>query len=139
MVRVINDLARYSDIILPGIHEGLLLTGSKDANVIADFYLDLGISTVVIKLGEQGAFVKTNNDCYVVPGFKVSKVIDTVGAGDGFAVGVISGLMEGLSLQEAVKRGAAIGALAVMSLGDNEGLPDRERLVSYMQQMTAIL
>ena len=63
-----------------------------------------------------------------VPGFPVAKVVDTVGAGDGFAVGVMSGLLEGLELGEALKRGAWIGARAVQVLGDSEGLPTREEL-----------
>jgi 2-dehydro-3-deoxygluconokinase len=58
----------------------------------------------------------------------VEKVIDTVGAGDGFAAGVISGLLEGLPLSRAVQRGALIGARAVQVLGDTEGLPTRQEL-----------
>jgi 2-dehydro-3-deoxygluconokinase len=38
-----------------------------------------------------------------------------------------------LSLQEAVRRGTAIGALAVMSPGDNDGLPDRESLAAFIR------
>lgn len=41
---------------------------------------------------------------------KVDNVVDTVGAGDGFAVGVISALLEGHSLHQAVTRGNKIGA-----------------------------
>ena len=61
-------------------------------------------------------------------GFPVAEVVDTVGAGDGFAVGVISALLDGLSVPEAVKRGAWIGARAVQVLGDSEGLPTRAEL-----------
>ena len=61
-------------------------------------------------------------------GFPVSKVVDTVGAGDGFAVGVISALLDGLSVPAAVRRGAWIGARAVQVLGDSEGLPTRAQL-----------
>ena len=64
--------------------------------------------------------------------FEVEKVIDTVGAGDGFAVGLISGLIEKLTLKEAVLRGNAIGSLAVQSPGDNDGYPDRQTLIDYM-------
>lgn len=60
-------------------------------------------------------------------------MIDTVGAGDGFAVGVTSALLENLPLEEAIIRGTAIGALAVMSPGDNDGLPDRENLNAFME------
>jgi 2-dehydro-3-deoxygluconokinase len=65
-----------------------------------------------------------------VPGFAVPKVVDTVGAGDGFAVGVISALLSDMSLAEATRRGAWIGAQAVQVIGDSEGLPTRAALVA---------
>lgn len=132
MVRVINDIASKCDMVLPGVEEGLILTGSDDPNKIADFYLNLGVKTVIVKIGDKGAFVKTEKESYTVPGFKVSKVVDTVGAGDGFAVGIISGLLENLPLEEAVARGNAIGAMQVMVQSDNEGLPSRVKLAEYM-------
>lgn len=134
MVSVINDIASKCDMVLPGVGEGLTLTGSDNPSVIADFYLNLGVNTVIVKVGSKGAFVKTQNEAYTVPGFKVSKVVDTVGAGDGFAVGIISGLLEKLPLREAVKRGNAIGSLQVMVPGDNEGLPNREKLEEYLKE-----
>jgi sugar/nucleoside kinase (ribokinase family) len=51
-----------------------------------------------------------------------------VGAGDAFAVGVISGLLENLNLKQAVVRAAWMGAQAVQVRGDNEGLPTRAQL-----------
>jgi 2-dehydro-3-deoxygluconokinase len=133
MVKVINDIASKCDMVLPGIAEGITLTGSEDPNDIADFYLNLGVKTVIVKVGDKGAFVKTQDGAYTVPGFKVDKVVDTVGAGDGFAVGIISGLLEKLPLKEAVVRGNAIGSLQVMVPGDNEGLPNREKLQQYLK------
>lgn len=135
MVETINRLASHAEIVLPGINEGEILVGSRNPEIIADFYLNNGIKTqaVVVKLGSEGAYVKTKTgESFVVPGFKVEKVVDTVGAGDGFAVGVITGLMENLSLKEAVLRGNAIGALAVQAQGDNEGYPTRDGLTSFM-------
>lgn len=55
-------------------------------------------------------------------------------AGDGFAAGVLTGLMEGLSMRDAVRRGAAIGAIQVMSRGDNEGLPIPAELERFMKE-----
>jgi sugar/nucleoside kinase (ribokinase family) len=55
-------------------------------------------------------------------------VVDTVGAGDGFAVGVISGRREGLDWPAAVARGNWIGAQAVQVVGDMDGLPHRHQL-----------
>lgn len=134
MVKAINGLAARANWVFPGISEGKLLTGHDKPEAIADFYLARGVSLVVIKLGPEGAYFKSSDGEGYVPGFKVKEVVDTVGAGDGFAVGVISGLLEQLPQQEAVRRGNAIGAINVMSPGDMDGLPDREKLQKFMKQ-----
>ncbi len=125
----INTLASRADWVLPGIEEGLILTGHDKAEDIARFYRQRGASLVVVKLGEDGAYF---DDAVAgtghVEGFPVEKVVDTVGAGDGFAAGVVSALLEGLDVREAVRRGAWIGARAVQTLGDTEGLPTRDEL-----------
>ena len=64
-------------------------------------------------------------------GFKVEQVVDTVGAGDGFAVGIISGYLEGLSIEKMIERANAIGAIQVSVESDNEGLPTQEELQAY--------
>ncbi|MEH7544304.1 MULTISPECIES: sugar kinase [Bacillaceae] len=132
MVQVINDLACRADIVLPGIEEGKLLTGRQDVQGIADYYHAAGVKTVVVKLGAKGAFTSSQGEQFYTNGFPVEQVVDTVGAGDGFAVGVVSGILEGLPLKEAVKRGAAIGAIAVMFPGDNDGLPNRNHLEEFI-------
>jgi len=133
MVREINEVAFQADYVLPGITEGEILTGFKEPREIASFYLEKGVELVVIKLGAEGAFYKTATEEGTVRGFHVEKVVDTVGAGDGFAVGVISGLLEGLNVQDAVLRGNAIGALAVQSPGDNDGYPTKAVLEKYIE------
>ncbi len=134
MVSTINDLATRCDWFLPGLGEGKILTGLSTPEEIADYYLERGVSLVVIKLGPEGAYYKSSAGEGYVDGFKVEQVVDTVGAVDGFAVGVISAMLEKLPIAEAVKRGNAIGALAVMSPGDMDGLPTREELAKFMQQ-----
>lgn len=128
MVDCLNQLSRFSDWVLPGIEEGRLLTGRDSVQGIADFYLERGAKGVVVKLGPQGAFFATPQDNGHVAGVPVSRVVDTVGAGDGFAVGVISGLLEGLTPAAAAARGNAIGARVVQFPGDADGLPTRDQL-----------
>ena len=125
----INALAALADWVLPGIEEGRLLTGEHTPEVIAAFYRRQGASLVAIKLGAEGAYYDSSTaGTGYVAGFPVAKVIDTVGAGDGFAAGLISALLEGQSVPDAVRRGAWIGARAVQVLGDTEGLPTRAQL-----------
>lgn len=133
MVETLNKLATYADLVLPGEGEGKILCGSSEPKAISDFYQKLGAKTVVTKLGPKGAFVRDGDREITVPGFIIDKVVDTVGAGDGFACGVITGLMEELSIAQAAERGCAIGAIQCTFSGDNEGLPTPEQLKAFMQ------
>lgn len=133
MADYINHMAFRSDLFLPGIKEADIIMGSTKPEEIAEFYLRQGTGTVVVKLGAEGAFyADKNGKAGYVPGFKVDHVVDTVGAGDGFAAGVLSALRENLPIDEAVRRGCAIGAIQVMSKGDNDGLPTRQELADFM-------
>lgn len=134
MIRVINELAQNADVVLPGIGECAILAGTEDVDAAADFYQNLGAKTVVIKDGSNGAYVRDGKASYRVPGYKVTNVVDTVGAGDGFAVGVLSGILEGLEMKESVLRGNAIGAIQVMNISDNEGLPTHGELKKFQEE-----
>ncbi|MFJ5964379.1 sugar kinase [Bacillus sp. NPDC093026] len=134
MIHTVNQLASQVDWFFPGLAEGQKLTGLQEPEAIADAYLQKGVKFVVIKLGAAGAFFKSAAHQGIVEGFEVDHVVDTVGAGDGFAVGIMSALLDGLSYEESVTRGNAIGALAVMSPGDMDGLPTREELQAFLQQ-----
>lgn len=129
MAECINALAALCDTVLPGLAEGRQLTGRHTAEDIAAFYLERGARQVVVKLGPEGAYYAQRDGASgIAPGQHVEHVVDTVGAGDGFAVGVISGLLEGLTLAQAAARGNAIGARVVQFPGDADGLPTRAEL-----------
>lgn len=128
MVRSLNRLAAWADWVLPGLEEGTILTGLATPEAIAGFYLEAGARGVIVKLGARGAYYRTAEYSRYVGATPVSKVVDTVGAGDGFAVGVLSALLEGHPLPEAVARGNRIGALAVQAIGDSDGFPARAEL-----------
>lgn len=133
MIECLNRLSSLSDWVLPGLAEGQLLTGRDSAQGIADFYLERGAKGVVVKLGPEGAYFATAHERGLQPGVPVSRIVDTVGAGDGFAVGVVSGLLEGLTLAAATVRGNAIGARVVQFPGDSDGLPTRDELNALLR------
>lgn len=136
MTATINELAKYGQIVLPGINEAEILMGSSEPEEIADFYLNNSevTKTVIVKLGPIGAYVKNEGEevGQLVPGFKVEHVVDTVGAGDGFALGVITGLLDGLDMYQAVERGNIVGALQVQTPGDNDGYPTPDELAKFI-------
>lgn len=122
------EIAAKSDIILPGITEGEFLFGESDPRKLGRYFLNHGASLVVIKLGAEGAYYFTEKDSALIPGFPVKQVVDPVGAGDGFAAGFLSGLLDGLELNKAVERANAVGALVTMVNGDVDGLPERDEV-----------
>ena len=128
MRREINALAFQADWVLPGLEEGRFLTGEQSPEGIARFYRARGARLVAVKLGPDGAYYDGEQGSGHVPGFPVHEVVDTVGAGDGFAAGVVSALLQGRGVDDAVRRGAWIGARAVQVLGDTEGLPSQAEL-----------
>jgi 2-dehydro-3-deoxygluconokinase len=135
MVQVLNEIACQCDFVLPGHKEGLELMGSADPERIAGYYLDQGVKMVTVKLGRRGSYTQSRTEQFYQACKPIDRIVDTVGAGDGFAVGIISGILEGLSLYETVERANAIGALQLRHEGDNEGLPTKDVLETYLEEV----
>ena len=97
MIATLNEIATHADVVMPGLAEGQLLTGCESAQDIASFYLERGASQKWSSSLDPGCvLLPAPRGRGTVAGLSVPKVVDTVGAGDGFAVGVISALLEGL-------------------------------------------
>jgi 2-dehydro-3-deoxygluconokinase len=129
---VFLELARKCDLLIPSLAEGEILTGLTDREPMLDKLLSLGPSQVVLKAGDQGAWYADGEERGFCPCYQAAE-IDPVGAGDAFCAGLLSGLLDGQPLRDAVKRGAALGALCVSSFGDYQGLPDRLGLQAFTE------
>lgn len=136
MIETTNKIATQATIFLPGIKEARQLTNMHDPSEIANYYFSNSeyLKLIVIKDGKNGTYIFTKSGLHdFVPSFHVSKIIDTVGAGDGFALGLITSLLENKeNLTQAVTRANAIGALAIQSPGDNDGYPTRQELREFL-------
>lgn len=128
-----NEIAENADVILPGLDEGQLMTGETDVEAVAEALAGDSEKIIVIKLGDKGAYLHANNQKAYIEGFPVDRIVDPVGAGDGFAAGVISGLLREEPLEQAVRRANAIGAMVVGVSGDIEGLPTFEAVERFIK------
>ncbi len=134
MRRILNDIAMRADWVMPGLAEGELLTARTRPEEIAAFYLSRGVRVVAMKAGAAGAYLYTSDgEAITMPAFPV-EVVDTVGAGDGFAAGIVSGLLDGLGPRKSLVRATAIGAIAVTCRGDMDGMPDRQTLDAFLSR-----
>jgi 2-dehydro-3-deoxygluconokinase len=128
---VLRDLASHCDILLPGMDEAELLTGSSDPELAARELHHLGPALVVIKLGAQGALALDSfGELTRAPAAHLERIVDPVGAGDAFAAGLLSGLLRDFRLADALGLANRCGALAMMSPGDMEALPRWEEVAS---------
>jgi 2-dehydro-3-deoxygluconokinase len=128
---ILSKLAARADIVLGSADEAALVTGSDpsaDPGELAAALLALGPSMAVIKLGSDGALGLARGDEPVHEPGQATSLVDTIGAGDGFAAGFIAARLEGADLSRALEIGNACGAAATSVVGDLAGLPEREEL-----------
>ncbi|SCG16295.1 2-dehydro-3-deoxygluconokinase [Micromonospora echinofusca] len=125
---VLTPLAGYASIVVASADELDLVgdPGADESTVVADL-LRRGVDTVLVKLGGDGARAHTREGVERVGALSVTAV-DAVGAGDAFTAGYLSGWFDGLDLAGRLRRAATLGAFAVSSPGDWEGLPRRAEL-----------
>lgn len=128
----ILEMVKLTDLLFPGKEEAELLLGLTEPEEIADSFLNLGVQTVALKLGKSGCYVKNKETEAFVHGYTVDHPVDTVGAGDGYAAGFLSGYLEHLSLTECAQRANAVGAMATLVKGDMEGFPYKDQVEIFM-------
>ena len=124
-----DEVYGLSDYFTPNETEAAILAGIpvvtiEDAEEAAKIFLQRGIDTVVITLGEKGAYVRNSVINQHLPAFDMGgKVLETTGAGDAFNGGFAYALAEGMSLIEAVRFGSATAAISVTRLGTAPAMP----------------
>lgn len=137
MRRTLLALVEKSDVVLPGIEEGRALFDADTPEGIAEACRARGAAVAVVKLGAEGALV-SDGEPTRVPGFEIERVVDPIGAGDGFAAGFLDGRLRGLGPVEATKRANAVGAFATTVTGDVEGLPTERELDVFLGEREAL-
>jgi ribokinase len=131
-----EELYHAVDMITPNEVETGILTGIQpqsleDCSKAAQLLLDRGVHTAVIKMGAEGVYFQSRQTSGFIPPFPVNAV-DSVAAGDAFNGSLAVALFEGISLEEAVRWGAAAGAIACTRKGAIPSMPRREELESLL-------
>ncbi len=85
-----------------------------------------------VKLGAEGAWLQSGTERVRVQGVAVDTVVDTTGAGDCWAAGLLFGLMTGKTLEESGQAASMIGAATVSCLGAS---PDEAKWQEIRSQL----
>lgn len=128
--RGFEALLQQVDAFLPNENEALALTG-KPAIEAAAQALGRKCGLVAVKLGARGALACRGEDVARAEALPV-QVMDTVGAGDSFDAGFLSGWLNGWSLEKALRLGVVCGSLSTRAAGGTSAQPTLEEAMKYV-------
>ena len=113
----LKKIISKTNILLINESELHLLTKEQNVDKSIKDVLSMGPEKVIVKFGSKGAKCFSENENIAVGVYPVKKVIDPTGAGDVFGGGFISGLVDGLSIKEAMLRGSALASFCIEDFG----------------------
>jgi 2-dehydro-3-deoxygluconokinase len=137
--KALLDLLPHVHIVMSGAEEADILFGEQTVEEHIESFKSFGIEKIAVKKGADGASGASSEEGTVdVPPAAVTKVVDTVGAGDGFNAGFLYGELKGWKLEKTLKFANQIGSMVVAVSGDNEGLPyleEVEQALGYKEKI----
>ena len=122
----IKPALSYVDYFFPNYEEASNMTGETDEAKVADILYNCGVKNVIMKIGKRGCYIRNSEGSMIVPACKGVTAIDTIGAGDNFASGFITALLEGKELSECAVYANCTAAVSVQYTGATGGVKNRE-------------
>lgn len=125
----IEETLYYTDLFLPSYNEAVEITGESDVREMRKMLQRYGLKVFAVKMGSKGAYVTDFKDEYFVKPFPVKEVVSTVGAGDSFVAGFLSGQVLGLDMYKSALFANAAASYRVQTVGAVGGMPSAEVLM----------
>ncbi|EFD0435895.1 sugar kinase [Escherichia coli] len=100
---------------------------SAEITTLGKQWQEKSAAPLIVRLDKEGAWYFSNDASGCIPAFP-TQVVDTIGAGDSHAGGVLAGLASGLPLADAVLLGNAVASWVVGHRG-GDCAPTREELL----------
>lgn len=108
----LRQLLKMVDLLVVSDSEARLLANHPNLIRAAKIILQMGPKKLVIKKGEHGAFLLTNDTIFVAPAFPLEDIIDPTGAGDTFAGGMVGYLSRANTISdEELKKAVIYGSV----------------------------
>lgn len=123
---------QWDVIFLSGVESELLSRSMEhEAGTITDRLKRIS-EIVVLKRGNQGCEIVWKGGRLALPAFPTA-VVDTTGAGDVFAAGLLSCYLDGESLESCGEFANSCAALKIAHSGAREGLPTRQQVTAFIR------
>lgn len=127
----LKEIISRVDVVLANENEYRNMMGEQDYRVGARKVLESGAKIAVVKRGERGVYVKTEDLEEEIPAYLVKEVVDTTGAGDAFAAGFIAGMLRNYNIKKAIAYANAVAALKITKLGSHE-VPLHRDVINFL-------
>ncbi len=119
---VMHGAIARADYVFPGMEDVVVLTGLTDPDAILDFYLGLGPTVVVLKMGEDGAYLGLPDRRVRIPPHPVA-VVDATGAGDALCGAFLARTLAGDAPEAAARYAVVAAALKCTGYGAVAPIP----------------
>ncbi len=129
---IVEPLLPYIDYFMPSIEEASVMSGKKDPEEAAKFYIDKGVKNCVLTMGEKGSLYMNKDNKIITPAYDI-KVVDTTGCGDAFDAGMITALAKDIDLEASLKFATATSGLVATGLGSDAGIISYEDTIQKME------
>ncbi|HWJ60155.1 MAG TPA: adenosine kinase [Sphingomicrobium sp.] len=116
------------DILFGNEHEVRHLTGCASLNDCLES-LSGKVETLIVTRGAAGAVARQNGEQVTVSAAPIERIVDTTGAGDQFAAGVLAARCRGKGLRESLELGAVAAAEVISHYGARP-LADLKQMVA---------
>lgn len=129
-----DALLHRTDIIVPNLDElDSISPGSNSLEEKAVSLLSYGIGTVIVTMGTQGCYIKTQNLETYLPAAPFT-AIDNTGAGDAFISTLVSYLLYGYDILSAAKIASFAAGFSTATQGTVPALIDKDTLETLIRQ-----
>lgn len=130
----IKEALALVDYFFPNFEEASEMTGETEEAKVADILYNCGVKNVIMKIGKRGCYIRNAEGAMIVPACKGVTAIDTIGAGDNFASGFITALLEGRDLRECAVYANCTAAVSVQYTGATGGVKDKKTVDQMLEK-----
>lgn len=129
----LKQVLPYTDIFIPSYYQAKYFTNKKEPEEIAKILRDYGAGIVILKMGEKGCYIASDDERLSILAYKV-KVVDTIGAGDAFVAGFLAAYLKGWSLFKCAQFANATGAFCVQATGPTAGIKPFAKIQEFINE-----
>ncbi len=130
----IKEALSYVDYFFPNFEEAAEMACETEESKVADVLYNCGVKNVIMKIGKRGCYIRNEQGAMVVPACQGVIAVDTIGAGDNFASGFITALLEGKELKECAIYANCAAAVSVQYTGATKGIQNRDIVEKMLEK-----